>query len=229
MNVNINDNSINILNHTITIDDMLDDLYYRTNISLAKNDIALKLLYLNNINDYERNNFYYLINTKISDESKQANLKNPIFKFIDIKNQDFNQEFYLDIENYTNKNHLIEYKLNNNTTYKIKIYQTEYDKYKFNNIDWNWHITYLDPFYSTLKFKIKEEKITRKIRNDLDKYKTITDNNYNNLSNKLETLKTFVYKNDINIKYYIAILYLILIIDFLLYLLYYNGANKCKY
>jgi hypothetical protein len=220
MNVNINDNndnnsSISLLNHTITINDMIDNLYYRTDIAVSKNEMAMKLLYINNLTDNERNNFYYLINAKISEKSKIANYNKPIFKFIDMKYNDINEDYFLDIENINNKNHYIEYKINNDVnTYKIKIYQNENDKYKFNDRDWNLHISYLEPFYSTLKFKIKEERITRNLRNDLNDYKKINDNNYYKLSNDLIKLKNYINRNDINIKYYIAGLYLIIIINY---------------
>ena len=223
MNVNINDNndndsSINLLNHKITINDMIDNLYYRTDIALSKNEMAMKLLYINNLSDDDKNNFYYLINAKISEKSKIANYKKPIFKFIDMKYNDINEDYFLDIENINYKNHYIEYKINNDVnTYKIKIYQSDYDKYKFNHRDWSWHISYLEPFYSTLKFKIKEERITRNLRNDLNDYKKLNDNNYYKLSNDLINLKNYINKNDINMKYYIAGLYIIIIINYCIY------------
>lgn len=201
--MNINNNSITLMNHTITINDMIDNLYYRTELELSKNEKALKIIYINNLDENDRNNFYYIINAKISEESKKANLINPIFKFIDI-NDDINDEYFLDIDNYSNKNNVyLEYKTTNKCNYKLNIYQTENDKYKFNHRDWSWHISYLEPFYSTLKFKIKEERITRKLRNDFNEYKIINNDTYNKIMNDIADLK-----------YYIGILYFIIFLNF---------------
>jgi len=190
--MNINDNSINIMNHIITIDDMIDDLYYRTDIAWAKNKIGIKLLYLNNLNEKDKNKFYYLINSKISNQSKIANYKKPIFKFIDMKSYEYNYEYYLDIEYTDYKNSLIQYKINDKENYKIRIYQNSDDKFKFNYKDWNNHISYLEPFYSTLKFKIKEERITRKIRNEFNEFKNYNNNQLSKLSNDIINLKKYI-------------------------------------
>ena len=219
--MNINDNSINIMNHIITIDDMIDDLYYRTDIAWAKNKIGIKLLYLNNLNEKDKNKFYYLINSKISNQSKIANYKKPIFKFIDMKSYEYNYEYYLDIEYTDYKNSLIQYKINDKENYKIRIYQNSDDKFKFNYKDWNNHISYLEPFYSTLKFKIKEEKITRNVRNDLNLLKKSNYTNFINLSKEIRELKNTIrlnneyYNNEIlNIKKYLywIIIFIIVII-----------------
>ena len=202
--MNIDNNSINILGHKITIEDMVENLYYRTDISLSKNEMGLKLLYINNLNERDRNHFHYLTNAKISEASKNANYNKPIFKFIDMKDKDLNEEYFLDIENNDYKSKSIDYKINN-TNYKIKIYQTEDDKYKFNHRDWSWHISYLEPFYSTLKFKIKEERITRKLRKEFNDYKIITDNNYYKLLQEFNEFKKKYYNNDIYLKYYIIV------------------------
>ena len=216
--MNINQNSITLMNHTITINDMIDNLYYRTDIELAKNEKALKILYINNLDENDKNYFYHLINAKISEESKIANLIKPIFKFIVIENN--NDEYFLEIDNSSN-NTYIDYKTNNKFNYKINIYQTEDDKYKFNNRDWSWHILSLEPFYSTLKFKIKQEKITKKIRNDFNEYKKTNDKKYYTLANDLIDVKNNINKNNIIFKYYIGIIYLLMFIDFL-YIFYNN-------
>ena len=180
------------MNHIITIDDMIDDLYYRTDIAWAKNKIGIKLLYLNNLNEKDKNKFYYLINSKISNQSKIANYKKPIFKFIDMKSYEYNYEYYLDIEYTDYKNSLIQYKINDKENYKIRIYQNSDDKFKFNYKDWNNHISYLEPFYSTLKFKIKEERITRKIRNEFNEFKNYNNNQLSKLSNDIINLKKYI-------------------------------------
>jgi hypothetical protein len=220
--MNVNYNSISLMSHTITINDMIDNIYYRSDIAIAKNKMAMKILYINNLNDLDRNKFYYLINAKISEDSKIANNIKPIFKFIQITNNT-DKDYFLDIDdtsyynyNKTDDNYYLEYKTNKKNNYKINIYQTEEDNYKFNFRDWNWHISYLDPFYSTLKFKIKEERITRNLRNDLTDYKRINDNNYSKLSKDLIDFKNYMYRNDMYIKYNIGILYLILFMNIFL-------------
>ena len=209
---------------------MIDNLYYRTDIALSKNEMALKLIYINNINTDDKNNFYYLINAKISEESKNANLIKPIFKFIDNKYNDTttvsNNDYFLDFETNinSNNNHYLEYKTINNSNYKIMIYQTEDDKFKFNHRDWSWHISYLEPFYSTLKFKIKEERITRKIRNDFNDYVIMNDNKYHKLTNDLNNFNIVIFYQQINFKGLKSIKKLfqcIIIYDLINYLLYY--------
>ena len=49
--ITINDNYISIMNHIITVNDMVDNLYYRTDISWAKNVKCVNLLYLNNLKE----------------------------------------------------------------------------------------------------------------------------------------------------------------------------------
>ena len=43
--MNIDENKITIMGYRITINDMIDNLYYRTDIAWSKNIIGLKLLY----------------------------------------------------------------------------------------------------------------------------------------------------------------------------------------
>ena len=109
-----------------------------------------------------------------------------------MKSYEYNYEYYLDIEYTDYKNSLIEYKINDKENYKIRIYQNSDDKFKFNYKDWNNHISYLEPFYSTLKFKIKEERITRKLRNEFNEFKNYNNNQLSKLSNDIMNLKKYI-------------------------------------
>jgi hypothetical protein len=126
--MNIDENKITIMGHRITINDMIDNLYYRTDIAWSKNLIGLKLLYLDNLNKKDKKLFDNIIYNNLSIAAKDANSVNPIFKFI--YNNSNNDEYYLDIDNDNNNDLTIEYKTINNN-YKIKIYQNNKDRHKF--------------------------------------------------------------------------------------------------
>ena len=188
--MNIDENKITIMGHRITINDMIDNLYYRTDIAWSKNLIGLKLLYLDNLNKKDKKLFDNIIYNNLSIAAKDANSVNPIFKFI--YNNSNNDEYYLDIDNDNNNDLNIEYKTINNN-YKIKIYQNNKDRHKFFDKDWYWHISYLEPFYSTLKFKIKEEKITRNLRNDMN-------HNFITITNDIRKIRNIIKNQEIIIK-----------------------------
>jgi hypothetical protein len=188
--MNIDENKITIMGHRITINDMIDNLYYRTDIAWSKNLIGLKLLYLDNLNKKDKKLFDNIIYNNLSIAAKDANSINPIFKFI--YNNSNNDEYYLDIDNDNNNDLTIEYKTINNN-YKIKIYQNNKDRHKFFDKDWYWHISYLEPFYSTLKFKIKEEKITRNLRNDMN-------HNFITITNDIRKIRNIIKNQEIIIK-----------------------------
>lgn len=179
MDIDICNNKITIMGHRITLNDMIDNLYYRTDIAWCKNLNGIRLLYLDNLNKKDRKTFDNIIYNKISIAAKDANSIKPIFKFI--YNNSKTEEYYLDIDNINNE--YIEYKTINNN-YKINIYQNKKDKNKFIDKDWYWHISYLEPFYSTLKFKIKEERITRNLREEMNYNYTIIYNDIKKLRNK---------------------------------------------
>lgn len=189
--MNIDENKITIMGHRITINDMIDNLYYRTDIAWSKNLIGLKLLYLDNLNKKDKKLFDNIIYNNLSIAAKDANSINPIFKFI--YNNSNNDEYYLDIDNDNNNDLTIEYKTINNNNYKIKIYQNNKDRHKFFDKDWYWHISYLEPFYSTLKFKIKEEKITRNLRNDMN-------HNFITITNDIRKIRNIIKNQEIIIK-----------------------------
>jgi len=201
--MNIDENKITIMGYRITINDMIDNLYYRTDIAWSKNIIGLKLLYINNLNKKDKKLFDNIIYNNLSIAAKDANSINPIFKFI--YNNSNNDEYYLDIDNDNDNNNdlNIEYKTINNN-YKIKIYQNNKDRHKFIDKDWYWHISYLEPFYSTLKFKIKEERLTRNLRNDMNyNFITIT-NDIRKIRNIIKNQEIII-KNIKNTIYYISI------------------------
>ena len=204
---NIDDNYILLMGHIITIDDMIDDLYYRTDIAWVKNIKSFNLLYFTNLNENEKFCLNNLITDKLYDAIKNANDIKPIFRYI---NDDLCNKYNL----YT-----IKYKKSsrdNNYNIPIKIIQTS-----DNNINEN--ISNLEPFYSTLKFKIKEEKITRNVRNDLNLLKKSNYTNFINLSKEIRELKNTIrlnneyYNNEIlNIKKYLYLI-IIFIIGIILY------------
>lgn len=200
--MNIDENKIIIMGHKITINDMIDNLYYRTNIAWSNNINGLRLLYLDNLNKKDKKLFDNFIYNKLSIAAKDANSINPIFKFI--YNNINNDEYYLDIDNTLNIEY-IEYKTINNN-YKIKIYQNNKDRNKFIEKDWYWHISYLEPFYSTLKFKIKEERITRNLRNEMN-------NNFTIIINDIKKLRIINKNQEIIIKKIIIILFINFLIN----------------
>lgn len=191
-NITINNNYISIMNHIITIDDMIDNLYYRTNISWAKNVKCINLLYLNNLNKNDKENLNNLITTKLYDEIKKRNINKPIFKYIDY---DICDKYNLYSIGYKKSSRTENYII------PIKIFKTQ--DYNINEI-----IENLEPFYTTLKYKIKEEKITRNIRNDLNDFKKCQYQNIIKLTNDIRNINRYLKDEIRNIKnsiYYISI------------------------
>lgn len=209
--MNINENTITIMGHRITINDMIDNLYYRTDIAWSKNINGLKLLYIDNLNKKDKKLFDNIIYNNLSIAAKNANNINPIFKFI--YNNINNDEYYLDINtDYYNNDLNIEYKTINNN-YKIKIYQNNKDRHKFIDKDWYWHISYLEPFYSTLKFKIKEERLTRNLRNEMN-------HNFITITNDIKKIRNIIKNQEIIIKKIIILSFINFLIN--IYINYYK-------
>lgn len=196
--IEIDNNYISIMNHIITIDDMIDNLYYRTDIAWSKNVKCINLLYLNGLKDNSILSLNSLITERLNEAVKVANEKKPIFRYIDY-----------DICNKYNL-YTIGYKKSSRTENHIspiKIFENP-------NLNINEIVSNLEPLYSTLKYKIKEERITRNLRKDLDHFKNkqyinnnniLTDirrlnniirnqeNNYNNYYNEITYIKTITY------------------------------------
>lgn len=178
-----NDNNyISIMDHIITIDDMIDNLYYRTDIAWAKNVKCINLLYLNNLKENDKENLNKIITTKLYEEVKKVDNNKQIFKYID---SDLCDKYNLYSIGYKKssrtENHII----------PIKIFK------KTDN-DINEIIENLEPFYSTLKYKIKEEKFTRNIRNDFNEFKNTQNSNIIKLTNDIRDIKKIIKIKDDN-------------------------------
>ena len=170
MPVKVNDNSIIFLNHKITIDDMINEIYYISNNALYNNPNIADSIYLSNLNQEDKDKFYNFREQKLHDAIKIADNINPIFK-----------------------NNNISYHFNNN-----KIYCNLVKPFNNNNINCiNDLILYINIFYKALKFKIKQEKITKNIYNDLhitNKKLMKIENKYYEIENTLKFHEKYINK-----------------------------------
>jgi hypothetical protein len=169
--VKVNDNSIIFLNHKITIDDMINEMYYISNNALYNNPNIADSIYLSNLNQEDKDKFYNFREQKLHDAIKIADNINPIFK-----------------------NNNISYHFNNNKIYcnLVKPFNNN------NNINCiNDLILYINIFYKALKFKIKQEKITKNIYNDLhitNKKLMKIENKYYEIENTLKAHEKHINK-----------------------------------
>lgn len=160
MSVQINDNSIIILNHRITIDDMINEMYYICNNSHYNNPNIADSIYfskLNNDDKYKLNNFR---EHKLFTAATIADKTKPIF------NNNIRYQSY-----------------NNNKICCISVKSILDDDDNINCI--KDFIIYINIFYKVLKFKIKQERITKNIYNDLQ----LTNKKLNDIENKYYDLK----------------------------------------
>ena len=180
INIEVDNNYISLMGHTITTDDMIENLYYRTDISWAKNVKCFNLLYLNGLKESSILSLNTLLIDKLNDEIKKADEIKPIFRFIDSKLCD---KYNL---------YSIGYKKSSRTenyTIPIKIFKSE-------EVNINEIVENLEPLYSTLKYKIKEERITRNIRNDINALKK-SNYIYNiKIGNEIRELRKIIKIND---------------------------------
>jgi hypothetical protein len=169
MTVKINDNSIFILNHCITLDDMINEIYYMFNIAHCNEPSVADIIYLSQLNQEDKDRFHQFREQKLYDIATISHYKKPIFN--------------------TN----INYKLKNNKIYCInKIYLQGSDINCINDI-----LIHINIFYKTLKFKIKQERITRNIYKDLHiSNKKIIDleHSFYNMTKALKTQEKVIYK-----------------------------------
>lgn len=161
MSVQINDNSIIILNHRITIDDMINEMYYICNNSHYNNPNIADSIYfskLNNDDKYKLDNFR---EHKLFTAATNADKTKPIFNNNNIRYQSYNNKI---------------------CCISVKSILDDY----YNNINCiNDFIIYINIFYKVLKFKIKQERITKNIYNDLQ----LTNKKLNDIENKYYDLK----------------------------------------
>ena len=170
MPVKVNDNSIIFLNHRITIDDMINEMYYIFNNALYNNPNIADSIYLSNLNQEDKDKFNNFREQKLHDAIKIADNIKPIFK-----------------------NNNVAYHFNNN-----KIYCNLVKPFNNNNINCiNDLILYINIFYKVLKFKIKQEKITKNIYNDLNiatKKLIKIENKYYEIENTLKAHEKHINK-----------------------------------
>lgn len=145
MAAKINDNYISILNHKITLNDMKDEMYYMFNIAHCNNPDIADSIYFSKLNQEDKDIFNNFKEQKLYDIANISDYKKPFF---------FNN--ITKYKSYNNKIYCIPLKLENNNFNNLTC---------IDDIMLNFNI-----FYKTLKFKIKQEKITKNIYNDLQIY-----------------------------------------------------------
>jgi hypothetical protein len=176
IDIDIDNNYISMMNQIITIDDMIENLYYRTDIAWSKNVKCINLLYLNGLKETSTLSLNTLITERLNEAVKLANEKRPIFKYIDY---DLCNKYNLYTIGYKKSSR------NENNIIPVKIFDNP-------NINIDEIVSNLEPLYSTLKYKIKEERITRNLRNDLNDFKKVQYMNFIKLSNDIRQLKKII-------------------------------------
>lgn len=184
------DESITILDHKITIDDMIHQLYYINDIELSKYNGLHHIYTASNNNNNNFNDIIIKINNKLCNASLIADNKKPIFRILEDYNKitfnNNNEALYNNIDEFRK-----EKEINNNII--PNFFVNEKHKTDFYN-NWNNIILNFNLLFSTLKFKIKEERLTRNLRNDLKQF----INNQNKINNDLKMIcKTYEQKYNI--------------------------------
>jgi hypothetical protein len=155
--MSINENTITIMGYTITIDDIIDNLYYRYNIGLTMtfpDGYKDPLLLYNNIDSNDLNIF---IKNKIVPAAKIAHYNKPLFKLLNVSNKDDNKI----LPPYIITNNII--KSGFPTYFDSKKNEINYLNNYFTD-----EILKDKPLNETLKFKIKEERLTRNLRIEIN-------------------------------------------------------------
>ena len=162
MPVKVNDNSIIFLNHRITIDDMINEMYYICNNAHYNNPNIADSIYLSGLNKDDIDKLNNFREHNLFTAATIAHKKKPLF----------------------NNNNNVRYQSYNNKIYCISV-KSILDDY-YNNINCiNDFIIYINIFYKVLKFKIKQERITKNISNDLH----LTNRKLNEIEHKYYDLK----------------------------------------
>lgn len=168
MNIRINDNSISIFNHKITIDDMINEMYYIFNIAHCNEPNIADNIYFSELNNDDKDKFNNFIEQKLYDAAIISHNIKPIFK-----------------------NSITRYKSSCNKIYCLPIISS----CPFNNSD----IKCVDDimininiFYKTLKFKIKQERMTKNIYKELE----FTKDRLKNLEIKYYEVKKMIQLQD---------------------------------
>jgi hypothetical protein len=173
MNIKINENSISILNHRITIDDMINEIYNTIQIAHCNEPSVADTIYFSQLNQEDKDAYNNFKEQKLYNAAIISHNKKPIFN-----------------------NNIAIYQSKNNKIYCInKIHSQIIDITDITCI--NDIMMYINIFYKTLKFKIKQERITKNIYNDLHIFnKRIIDleKSFYNMTNALKTQEKIIYK-----------------------------------
>ena len=144
MSIQFHDNSIIFFNHRITIDDMINEMYYICNNAHYNNPNIADSIYLSGLNKDDKDKLNNFREHNLFTAATIAHKKKPLF----------------------NNNNNVRYQSYNNKIYCISV-KSILDDY-YNNINCiNDFMIYINIFYKVLKFKIKQERITKNIYNDL--------------------------------------------------------------
>jgi hypothetical protein len=167
----------------------IDNLYYRTNI-----------LYLKGLKETSKLSLNTLLKDRLVEAVGNADRKRAIFRYIDY---DLCDKYNL----YTIKNLDVMGNGNDNNIC-IKIFRDD---------DIVSVISNLEPLFTTLKFKIKEERLTRNLRNDLNDFKKSQYNNNIKFSNDMRKLKRMIITENNYMKTIIYSLSISMIVNFTLF------------
>ena len=143
MSIQFHDNSIIFFNHRITIDDMINEMYYICNNAHYNNPNIADSIYLSGLNKDDKEKLNNFREHNLFTAATIANKTKPLFNNNNVKYQSYNNKIYC---------------------ISVKSILDDY----YNNINCiNDFIIYINIFYKVLKFKIKQERITKNISNDL--------------------------------------------------------------
>ena len=164
MSVRINDNSIVILNYRITIDDMIDEIHYLCNNAHYNDQKIADSIYFKHLNKDDRDKINNFREQKLYDAARISPKIKPLFRNNNIKYQSYNNKLYcISIKS------ILDY----------------------NNINCiNDFMIYINIFYKVLKFKIKQERITKNIYNDLQ----LTNRKINDIKSTLKSYEKQINK-----------------------------------
>ena len=145
--VKINNDNITIMNHTITMNDMIEQTYYNVNNTILNNFLVFNKIYYDNLNDIDKQKWYRFTHT---DYFKEVDKNNKIVPLYPTLNTYSNYDNYLVMRgNICNK-------------FKQEYYEIDLT----NDCTSYCHLYWI--FNKTLKFKIKQQKYTCIIRKELE-------------------------------------------------------------
>ena len=94
MSVRINDNSIVILNHRITIDDMIDEIHYLCNNAHNNDQKIADSIYFEHLNKDDRDKINNFREQKLHDAAQISPKIKPLFNNNNIKYQSYKNYRY---------------------------------------------------------------------------------------------------------------------------------------